>query len=716
METKRIILARIGWVYLSMAVVALAILAQVLYLQLVRGDELRDDPNNVSQRQRPVPASRGDILAADGSPLASSLTTFDLAIDPSCIADTSFNKDIEALARGLSNLFPEKSARQYSQMIRNARSAGKEFLPLKRKISFDVAEQVRELPLFSLGKFKGGLILDPVTSREKPYQLLASRTIGNLNQGEEGNVVGLEGAWDHFLKGRDGLRFEYRIGGGTWVPVSLENEIEPMDGRDVVSTIDVKYQDVAQQALYDLLEYHQAHHGCAILMEVASGEVLAIANLGRGSDGKYYEDYNYAVGERTEPGSTFKLPAIMAALEDGYVDLDDTINTFRGSYPFYDRRVTDSHTGGFGMLTVREVIEKSSNIGMARLIDRYYRSNPQHFIDRLYAMGLNKPLGLEISGEPAPFIKSPADKDWWGTTLPWMAHGYEVLMTPLQVLTFYNAIANDGKMVRPRFTKELREHSQTWREIKTETIRNSICSRSTLEKAREMLAGVVTNGTASNLKPKYYTIAGKTGTAVVAQGDAGYRSEGGKKEYRASFVGYFPADKPRFSCIVVITRPNMGEYYGNKVAGSVFLAIADKVYATTTDLHAELVLAEGLDPEALPLLKPAPGAEMASLLDFMNLRMNPVPDPEQYYIYIPDHGRVQPEPLGKFDQALPDLTGLSLRDVLPELENRGMSFEIKGYGPVRSQSPSPGTPLDSVSHVSLELSVNEIPDSTHIRN
>ncbi len=714
METKRVILTRVGFAYLAFALVALAILGQVLYLQLVKGDELRAEAENVSQRQRAVPASRGDILASDESPLASSLTHFHIAMDPnsSGLSDSIFRADVEKLAAGLSRIFPEKSARQFSQIIRNARAEGKQYLMLRRDASFDEAEAVKQLPVFILGRYKGGLILETVTRREKPYNMMASRTIGNLNEGETGNVVGIEGAFDHHLRGRDGFRYEYRIGGGTWMPLNLENELDPQDGRDVVTTIDVRYQDVAQQALLDLLSYHQAHHGCVVLMRVKTGEVLAIANLGRGSDGNYYEDYNYAIGERVEPGSTFKLPAIMAALEDGYVTPDDTVNTFRGSYPFYNHRVTDSHQGGYGMLTIREVIEKSSNIGMARIIDRYYRSNPQHFIDRLYAMGLNKPLGLEIVGEPAPLIKSPADKDWWGTTLPWMAHGYELEMTPLQILAFYNAIANEGTLVKPRFIKAIREHSQVSLEIKTEVIKTSIASRKTIQQAHEMLVGVVQNGTATNLQPKYYRIAGKTGTAVVAQGDRGYRAEGGKKEYRASFVGYFPADHPEYSCIVVISRPNMGEYYGNRVAGSVFLAIADKVYANNIALHPELSRADSLDPNLLPPVRPGFGSEISSLLKQLNIPLSTQPEPGKLYLFMPDRGRMQPEPLGGFTSVLPDLTGLGLKEVLPELENLGIPVDIRGYGRILSQDPVAGTSLDSVSRVTLELTTYEKVEGT----
>lgn len=711
MEIKKNILARIGWIYLGSALVALAILAQVLNIQILEGEEWRLEAEKISQRPRVIPANRGDILARNGWALASTLPRYTLAIDPNSrgMADTAFYQQVDALSAGLSRLFRDRTPEQYNRLIRNARQQGKEYQVLQQRITFEEAEQVKKLPLFSLGQYQGGLILKPVTNREKPYELLAKRTIGYINRGESGTVVGLEGAYDHELKGQEGLRYEHRIGGSQWIPLSVENELDPADGLDVVSTIDIKYQDVAEQALYDLLQYHQAEHGCAILMEVSTGEILAIANLGRQPDGAYDEDFNYAIGERVEPGSTFKIPAVMAMLEDGLVTLQDTVNTFKGSYRFYDQVVEDAHAGGFGILTVREVIEKSSNVGMARLVDRHYRSDPKHFIDRLYAMGLNKPLNLDIMGERAPMIKSPGDTNWWGTTLPWMAHGYELEMTPLQMLTFYNAIANEGRMVKPRFVKGLRDHSQYVRKTRTEVIKNSICSKSTLQQVRSLLEGVVQRGTASNLHPEYYTIAGKTGTAVIQQGKHGYRDAEGNKAYRASFVGYFPADRPMFSCMVVISRPNMGEYTGNRVAGAVFKTIADKVYATTPKLHPTLTLAERAEQGPLPLVRPGDWNELTYLFKELNIPAHQPAVASELVTLNREGERLRPEPCGGMETLLPNLTGLGLRDVLPKLENKGIKTEIRGYGYIRSQSPPPGTPLDSIQLVKLHLTAHEEP-------
>jgi len=458
--------------------------------------------------------------------------------------------------------------------------------------------------------------------------------------------------------------------------------------------------------LYDLLKVHNAHHGCAILMEVKSGEVRAIANLGQADDGEYYELKNYAIWERTEPGSTFKLPAIMAAFEDGYVKMDDTINTFRGVYDFADRKITDSHRGGFGMLTVAEVFEKSSNIGMARLIDRYYQSKPERFIDRIYSMGLKNPTGIEIVGEQDPYIKNPDDNNWSAVTLPFMAHGYELLMTPLQILAFYNAVANDGKYVQPQLIKGLRNHSHMVKEFKTETVKHSICSDETLEIAHQLLEGVVERGTATNLKSENYTLAGKTGTAVIARGDQGYVAADGKKDYRASFVGYFPADKPKYSCIVVITRPNMGSYYGNQVAGTVFREIADKVMATDIDLSLEQDL---MAVEGGQLFYPIPGPGdyqyIKTIADELKLPISEHGKIEAYAQVSLNDQKILIEEIAWREGTVPDVIGMGLKDALPMLENSGYLVKTKGHGKVVKQSVDPGSEVASGSTIYLNLEV-----------
>lgn len=708
MEIKKTILFRVGAVYIIAFLGVFLILGKVLYVQIAEGEKWKAEAEKVSLQKRVIPATRGDILAMDHRPLASSIPSFTVAMDPNSTGmDLAvFRNELPNLARELSLLFKDKSASQYAEKIRSAQKSGTRYLILRRKVDYVDVQKLKKFPLFNLGQYQGGLILEQANSRVNPYALLAKRTIGYISESEEGSTVGIEGAFDSYLKGRDGLRNLHKISGGDWVPLNTQNEIDPKDGSDVVTTINIDYQDVAEKALYDLLKVHNAHHGCAILMEVKSGEVRAIANLGQADDGEYYELKNYAIWERTEPGSTFKLPAIMAAFEDGYVKMDDTINTFRGTCNFADRKITDSHRGGFGILTVAEVFEKSSNIGMARIIDRYYQSKPERFIDRIYSMGLKNPTGIEIVGEQDPYIKNADDKNWSAVTLPFMAHGYELLMTPMQILAFYNAVANDGRYVRPRLIKGLRNHSHMVKEFKTETVKQSICSDETLEIAHQLLEGVVTRGTATNLRSENYTLAGKTGTAVIARGDQGYIAADGKKDYRASFVGYFPADKPKYSCIVVITRPNMGSYYGNKVAGTVFREIADKVMATDIDLSLQQdLLAVEDGKQFYPIPSPGDYRYIKTIANELKLPITEHGKIESYAQVSLDDQKILIEELPWREGTVPDVIGMGLKDALPMLENSGYLVKTKGYGKVVKQSVDPGSEIARGSTIYLNLEV-----------
>jgi cell division protein FtsI (penicillin-binding protein 3) len=704
-EIKKDIMLRVGIVYLAFALVALIILGQVLYIQTVEGAKWRKEAETLAQRPQVIKASRGEILDRRGYTLASSLPRYTVAMDPSSsgMPDSVFNKNLPGLASGLAKLWPERSASQYEKMIRNGRAEKDRYLVIRRNVGFSEVRAVTQLPLFNLGQFKGGLLLEQVFSRERPYQLLAKRTIGYESKDEQGQHVGLEGAFDYFLKGTDGFRMEYNIGAGRWAPLRADNDLDPTDGLDVVTTIDIHFQDVAETALHQSLMELEAQHGCAVLMEVATGEILAIANLTRYPDGHCYEDKNHALLDRSDPGSTFKVPVIMAAMEDGLVKPTDTINTFNGRFVLDKRAVTDSHRGGYGVITVQEVIEKSSNIGMVRIINKHYRNNPDHFIERLYGMGLDKPLDLEIEGVREPIIKSTATPSWSGQTLASMAFGYETEFVPLQILTFYNAIANNGVMVKPRLVRELRKNSQVYKTYKTEVMKTTICSDETLRNIRKMLEGVVQNGTATNLKDSLYTIAGKTGTAVIHQG-AGWVGDDGRRQYRASFVGYFPADKPKYSCIVVVTRPTKGtSYYGSVVAGGVFKAIADKVYATTLDLHATLNPGDLGKPAGEPTILPGIGSDIGCVIGGLNLAL-PVPrESEEIVEFTREDNRIAMRTRPAVADSLPNVQGLGLKDALPVLENLGYSVRVQGTGRIMVQSPPPGTPRDSVRIVELQL-------------
>lgn len=555
-----------------------------------------------------------------------------------------------------------------------------------------------------MGQNKGGVIFTQVNKRIQPHVFLASRTIGYTNPGT-GNVVGIEGAYDRELHGTDGLRLMQKVAGNLWIPLNTTNDVEPEDGYDVTTTIDVTLQDVAHNALYQQLSTHGAHHGCAILMEVKTGDIKAIVNLERDSQGNYHEGYNYAIGESTEPGSTFKLPVLMAALEDGYTDLDDSVDTEKGAFTVFDKTIKDTREGGYGKITVQEVFEFSSNVGMAKIITGAYQGHEARFIDRLYRMNLNQGLNLDIKGEGKPEIKYPGDKFWSGISLAMMSHGYEVRMTPLQILTFYNAVANNGKMVRPRFVTGLRKHGKTVKTYPGEVIDPSICSASTIRKARRMLEGVVDSGTASNLRSQVLRIAGKTGTAQIANTKYGYRAPEGTS-YQASFAGYFPTDKPRYSCVVVVNSPSKDVYYGNLVAGPVFLEIAKKIYATRFDLHPD-VETQYADAPAnnLPYSKGGYRAELAKVLDILDIPAEMDVQDEQWVRTQRDSAKIVVRKLSVIRNLVPNVQGMGLKDAIFLLENTGLKVRFAGRGTIVGQSLSPGTNFRKGDVIYLEMSI-----------
>ena len=493
-----------------------------------------------------------------------------------------------------------------------------------------------------------------------------------------------------------------RLTGGDWIPVDNFNSVETKDGNDVVTTIDIDLQDVASTALLNQLKKNNAHHGCVVLMEVATGDIKAIANLELGGDGDYHETYNYAIGESTEPGSTFKLASLMAALEDGVIDTGDVVDTGNGMVKFYNKIIRDTKEEGYGKLTVKQVFEKSSNVGTSMLIYKHYKDNPKAFVNRLYAMKLNEKLNLQIKGEGEPIIRYPGDKLWSGLSLPMMSHGYEVQLTPLQILTFYNAVANDGRMMRPRFVTEIRRNGNLLKSFEPEVRINSIASRSTIRKVKKMMEGVVEHGTATNLKDADYKIAGKTGTAQIAKERFGYRT-GTKVSYQASFCGYFPAENPIYSCIVVVNAPSNAVYYGNLVAGPVFKEISDKVYSTRFFKELRTANKEEKTPAA-----PDAGNGYRDDINsvFRNLGIKYKRTSDNDWVATKESGDTI-RLVGIIPQQgqVPDVRGMTLRDAMFLLENSGLKVKFNGKGKVRKQSPEHGAKIYEGSVVSLDLNI-----------
>ena len=705
MSLKNHIVWRVGVVYLGIFILSLGIIGKLFFLIYVEGSKWEKKAEEHNMKYVTIDPNRGDILADDGRLLASSIPYYEIRMDlmSTAMSGEIFMKKVDSLAFCLSKLFNDKSKAAYKREIIRARQNGERYHLLKKGVNYIELKELKTFPLFRRGRYKGGFIYIQENKRILPHIELASRTIGYLTKERSGNVVGIEGAYDHELSGIVGVRLMQRLSGNVWMPVNSNNEVEPRDGNEVVTTIDINLQDVAENALLKQLSRHNAHHGTAILMEVQTGEIKAIANLERDMKGRYHESYNYGIGESTEPGSTFKLPALMAALEDKVVSLDDTIDTGNGRIRYYDKTIKDSKKGGYGKITVKQVFELSSNVGMSKIINENYKGRENQFINRLYAMGLNEKLNVEIKGEGSPYIQYPGDKYWSGVSLPMISHGYEVRMTPLQILTFYNAIANNGKMVKPGFVREIRYHGERIRKFDTKVINPSICSDETIRKVHEILEGVVENGTAKNLRNDNFKIAGKTGTAQIANKKYGYK-QGSEVSYQASFVGYFPAENPKYSCIVVINSPTSSIYYGNLVAGPVFKEIADKVYATSLfrDEQQYFNIPETYDP---PYTKNGNFDDLKSIFERFNIAIINEDVVSEWVTTVKQDSTILLKPLDIRKGIMPNVKEMGLRDALYILENMALKVEVKGYGKVLRQSIVPGTKLSPGLKVLLEMSM-----------
>ena len=574
----------------SLFIFSILLIGKLIHLQFSQGEKYRELASNRTLKNDILQPSMGNIYADDGSIMATSVARYEIRWDAAVPSKTIYQSNKNDLAKGLATIIDGDE----DFILRNldkAVSNQSRYLLIAKGLSYSEQKRIKKLPILKLSSNKGGVIIEQKIFREHPLGKIAERTIGYEIQDKEGKFirVGLEGAFGQYLKGEEGRRLKQKIAGGQWKPINDNNEKEPTEGFDIHTTINVNIQDIAHTALLEQLEKFEADHGCVVIIETSTGKVKAIANLGRTEVGTYYEKLNYALGEAHEPGSTFKLVSMIAALEDKIIDENTPIKTGNGELTFYGKyKVRDSKKGGYGTIPAGKVFEVSSNTGIVKIIHDNYKNNPKKFVDRLYNMGINKPLGLPIRGEGKPKIPYPNDSDWDGLDLPWMAYGYGVAMTPLQTLTFYNAIANNGEMVKPRFIEKIGVIGESPKQIFGREILNpSICSQSTIEKVKNMMFNVVDKewGTAHNIKDKDFTIAGKTGTCQVD-----YNRTGKEVQYISSFVGYFPAKQPEYSCIVVIHRPNkLLGYYGSTVAAPVFKKIAKKIYtATPKKVHVDL--------------------------------------------------------------------------------------------------------------------------------
>lgn len=649
--------------------------------------------NGVEEYAKKVPAeaTRGNIFASDGRLLASSLPYYNLFMDTradKCLVD-SFYVKVDSLAMCLSQKFKNHSEQEYKRMLEKAFVDGARYFPIAKRVSYTDVQDIKQFPIFRW-KRRGGLICEELKRRSNPFGYMAA--LGKISHDKDRGTRGIEMRYDSLLKGTNGIALKQRLAGVT----SIYNIVEPIDGLDLVTTIDVEIQDIAEKALRERMSAIEAKHGCAVLMEVATGEVKACVNLQRGTDGKYFEGRNWAV-LRTEPGSTMKPLSLIVALEDGVVKLTDTINTYNGVYRFHDRDMKDSNwrNGGHGIITVKDVIAYSSNIGISRIINKKYgksRDTQCEYVNKLYKMGVSKDLRLEIPGYEVPNVRHPKDphSHWYGTTLPWMSIGYELQLSPINVLTFYNAIANNGILLRPFFVKAVTKNSEVVQSYSTEVLNDKFCSSSVLGDVREALEAVVEYGTGKAVKSNYVSIAGKTGTAQVGYGS------GLPITHQVSFCGYFPAEKPLYSCIVVIYDPQKGYASGGAMSGVVFKNIAEQVYARKVQLDPNEADIESKYPEVKM------GSKHATELLFEELSET---EKTKFWARnicdgLDKSNFSSPSNIGSL---VPDVVGMGAKDAVFLIEKCGVRACISGTGKVVSQSIAAGTKPQKGNIVYLNL-------------
>ena len=657
-KNDNIISYRLAFVVVCVVAFAFAIAIKLFNIQWVGGDYYRKLAKQRTVKNFEIPANKGNIYSSDGSLLATSIPEYTIRFDAVTPSEENFEKYYVALSDSLAKLVG-KSSGEFQRDLRKAKNTKNRYFLVAKKLTFTEYMRVKEFPLFKLGANKGGIIAEQQTVRKHPVGLIANRTIGYERDGNQGK--GLEYAFRKYLNGTNGHHWMQKIAKNQWKPISDVNELDPVDGYDVISTIDVFIQDIAHHALLKQLEFYKADHGCVVVMETNTGYIKAISNLGKSEDGSYFETQNYALTESHEPGSTFKLMDLIALIDDKKADTSSVYNSNGGIVMIQGRPVKDSNHHGYGIASLAKGFEVSSNTILVQATYQAYKNNPWQFINRINSYGLNKKQGLQIKGEGQPVIPQPGAKNWYGTTLPWMAFGYGVSMTPLQTLSLYNAVANDGKMVKPIFVSEIKEWSKTIKKYDPQVINPKICSDETLLKVRKVLENVVKNGTGKSLYSADFSMAGKTGTAQVNYSKA-------EMSYASSFVGYFPADQPKYSCIVVVHNPDKSKgYYGADVAGPVFKRIAQKIFTDVPNTNK-----------------------------FTNIKLK---SKKQEALYSEFEKKSQ----GNTNK-VPNVKGMAGMDAVSLLENLGFKVKFIGVGKVIKQSINPGETFKKNQIITIELS------------
>jgi cell division protein FtsI (penicillin-binding protein 3) len=689
-NVKKEVITRIYIGFLLVCFLAAGIVGKAIYTQSVKGNYYISLADSLTIYPAKIKAERGNIYAHDGKLLAASLPVFDLYIDFAAEGLTKeiFDENIDSVSLLMANMFPDKSSAEYKRAFILNRNKKNRYYSLRRNVGYDQLLEIKKMPWLRLKRNVSGLIEENKERRDHPFGYMALRTLGVDENFDGIYSSGIELKYDSQLKGKSGKKLVQKLGAGVIRPLDSKEEVAPQPGRDIYTTIDITIQDVSHDALRRALVKHKADHGCVVVMEVKTGKIRAMANLGKRDSVNYFELLNYAVGESTEPGSTFKVATIAALMEDGIVNKSTKVNCGNGTAAFYNTTIKDHEPPATPILDVKRIIEVSSNVGVAKLSFQNYAASPSKFYNHLKNFGFADSINIEVIGSKVPDLKKP--KHWSGVTSAFIAHGYEIRITPLHTLQFYNAIANNGVLVRPTLVEKITHYSEVI--DSTKVISHKILSESTVSDLREILEGVVEQGTAMNLKTNYLKIAGKTGTAKVAQLNKGYK----EAIYQASFCGYFPSDNPQYSMIVVVNSPSAGGYYGNVVAGSIFREVADKIYAT--DLQFDNVQK---DSTALNRIKPLVAKSKSEDVQkiYSALGFN-VSVPESEWVQLSNNGY---KSFAVNENLMPDVRGMSQRDALFMLESIGLKITFSGKGFVRGQSIQPGEQIKKGQHVKLEL-------------
>ena len=702
MDIRKEIIFRFGLIYFVCVLFAGYMIVSLILIQTTNTDRWDEITKNLRNNTESIPAKRGSIYADDGKIIATSVPYYELRFDlaaPQVIK--MYEKYSGQFIDEVTKFFNIPKSTFKSELDKAFQKKSRWFLLYPNKVNYNQLKELKSLDMLGNTYFGSGL--NPIQESERvlPRGDIAKRTIGMLNKGVYGGIhgkvgySGIEGMMEGYLAGEDGRALKKNLS-GQWTKVSL---FEPKDGLDIVTTINVTMQDYTENALRRQLEVSKADWGTAVIMEVSTGEIKAISNLGV-ADGQYIETYNYAIGHSSEPGSTFKLMSIIAALEHGKVDTSTIIDTGNGLWTYRGQNVRDSDYGrrSHGKISVRRIFELSSNVGVAKTIVNSFEGHEKDFMNRINSYGLNKQLGLGFAGEGVPKLKYPGDVTWWGPSLAWISYGYEIAITPLQTLTFYNAIANNGKMIKPSLVKEVRENGVLVRKFEPEILNPAICSKETIGKAQRLLKGVCENGTGKGLNNPYFPVAGKTGTAQIAYQDQGY-SRGGARTYQASFVGYFPADDPKYTAIVIVVNPK-GSYYGGSVAGPVFKELVDRTYSAFLEPHVETE--EKI--EKIPAIKSGFREKIGSVIADLKIPVDASKsDSDLVRISVQDED-IRISELSVISGQVPDVMGMGGRDALYILEQSGLKVKIKGVGKVSRQSLPAGNKIGKGQTIYLDLS------------